>query len=271
MFYRLPPAGNPITWCLDKFPDQNIKKILEPFNVYLYGAGAQALAAAVTAAIVTKGRQRPEVILPAYACPELVSAILYAGAKPVLADLEPKRPWINLIDLKTKITEHTVAIIAVNLFGIPERFDDLQVIAREADIYLIEDSAQYFPEAKSGMAWRGDLVILSFGRGKPVSLLGGGAVLCKDPVLYEALPLVENIKKQQSKREPLTYRLKIYAYNALLAPSLYWIPQALPFLELGETKYTPLRGIKPCPPRTCRYCPQTLRPTGKGNELSRNG
>ena len=56
----------------------------------------------------------------------------------------------------------------------------LRPLADAAGAVLIEDSAQAFPRDGGGDFWQGDLVVLSFGRGKPVSLLGGGAVLYRD-------------------------------------------------------------------------------------------
>jgi dTDP-4-amino-4,6-dideoxygalactose transaminase len=240
MFYRLPPAGDPIVSQPVSSPGKVLKDFFSDYTHRFYDSGTSALAAALIAAIKVSPKPNPEVLIPAYTCPALVSAALFAGARPVLVDLEPDRPWMNLEDLKRKISPQTVAVIAVHLFGIPERLSMIEEITKSATIFLVEDSAQYIPE-KGRASWRGDFVILSFGRGKPVSLLGGGAVLAKTPVLSDALPVDEAAKGMGARTA--TFRSRIWLYNAFLSPRLYWLPTALPFLHLGETRFTPLRAL----------------------------
>jgi len=240
VFYHLPPVGNPV--CLSKQPDLVVSQLFALYQTQFYASGTAALAAAITAAMKLKNCSRPEIILPAYGCPDLVSAVIYAGAKPVLVDLEAERPWLDLSQLAAAITEDTVAIVAVNLFGIAERWTQLRELAKPGDVVLIEDSAQYFPGKDEQIDLQGDLVVFSFGRGKPVSLLGGGAVLAKETSLFDLLP------KAQIKPATLSQRfsvgLKARLYNAMISPFLYWLPQALPFLHLGETRYHILPDIE---------------------------
>ncbi len=250
MFYQLPPVGNPI--CLCAQADTSISSLFSSHQIQFYASGTAALAAAILAAIKQKNsaaldRQTPEIILPAYACPDLISAVVYAGGKPVLVDLEADRPWLGLAQLSAAITENTVAIIAVNLFGISERWPQLRELAEQQNIVLIEDSAQYFPAGDNlsqdrQQDWQGDLVVLSFGRGKPVSLLGGGAVLTKKTALFERLPNPGSVASDLIPR--LSFGLKARLYNFMISPLFYWLPQSLPFLHLGETRYHALSDIE---------------------------
>jgi len=259
MFYQLPPAGNPITLKKSEGTISELGDILRSTEFRLYGSGTSALAAAVKAVMAAKRvDNNVDVLLPAYTCPELVSAVVFAGANPVLVDFESNRPWLDLTELKNKITDKTVAIIAVNLFGIPERFNDIREIIRDREIILIEDSAQYFPSSKQDFRWQGDLTILSFGRGKPVSLLGGGAVICSDSKLYQYLPVVESILDSRFAAN-LKFRLKSTAYNLLLSPWYYWLPESLPFLHLGETVYHPMVSIDPFPAERLVYLPSNIK------------
>jgi len=237
MFYRLPPAGDPIDLQPVSSPDNILKEFFRDYSHRFYGSGTSALAAALIAAIKVSGKSNSEVLLPAYTCPALVSAAVFAGAKPVLVDLESNRPWMDLDDLRRKISRQTVAVIAVHLFGIPERLSLIQEISKKARTLLIEDSAQYIPH-QSGQAWQGDFAILSFGRGKPVSLLGGGAVLTKTPALNDALPRSRRTRKPLASA--VTFESKKWFYNAFLSPRLYWLPAAIPSLHLGETRFVPL-------------------------------
>jgi len=243
MFYQLPPVGNPVRLaaCLD----DSLPTFLSTVKTRFYASGTAALSAAVKAAMIDAGKPEgstAEIILPAYGCPDLVSAVICAGAKPVLVDLQADRPWLDLTLLAAAINDNTVAIVGVNLFGIAERWSQLRALVEHTGVVLIEDSAQYFPSINRQMNWQGDLVVFSFGRGKPVSLLGGGAVYARKAGFYELLPEVQtapaNLKQQT------LFPLKAKLYNAMISPRLYWLPQSLPFLHLGETRYHALRDIE---------------------------
>lgn len=244
MFFHLPPAGNPILWKPSASSLADVKKRFRPYNTFFFNSGAESLAVAIISTISYRGIDSPEVILSAYSCPELVSAILYAGAKPVLADLEYQRPWIKISDLENKISKNTVAVIAVNLFGIAEQLGKIRKICDKHKIIMIEDSAQSFPRITDDKFWNGDFIILSFGRGKPISTLGGGAVLCKNRALIKELPEEGDNAEKGFMSKWIGYRLKVFLYNLLLHPGLYFIPNSLPFLNLGETQFKPLRNIK---------------------------
>ncbi len=243
MFYQLPPVGNPV--CLSRADDQQalLQAFGTTYQAYYYASGTAALAAAIAAAIQLKAVDEPEVLLPAYACPDLISAAVFAGAKPVLVDLEEDRPWMDLEQVSAKISARTVAIIAVDLLGISERLLELRTLAEQAGAVLIEDSAQAFPGGKENNIWQGDLVVLSFGRGKPVSLLGGGAVLARDDAIAGLLPKFK-AQADDGLQRRLLFGLKVALYNRMISPGLYWLPQSLPFLNLGETHYYPLSSIK---------------------------
>lgn len=240
MFYQLPPVGNPVCLSPGHATGAALNDAFSPYSPRYLASGTAALAAAVVAAIRLKSAADPEVILPAYGCPDLVSAVLHAGARPVLVDLVPDRPWMDLEQVSACINPATVAIIAVSLLGIPERMDRLGTLARESSVLLIEDSAQSFPQDSDMSFWSGDLVVLSFGRGKPVSLLGGGAVLYRDSRLGSLLPDAA----AQGGNSVVAFRTQAILYNLMLSPRLYWVPQGLPFLNLGETRYHTLDRIQ---------------------------
>ena len=240
MFYQLPPVGNPVCLSPGHVTGAALNDAFSPYSPRYLASGTAALAAAVVAAIRLKSVADPEVILPAYGCPDLVSAVLYAGARPVLVDLVPDRPWMDLEQVSARTNPKTVAIIAVSLLGIPERMDRLGTLARESSVVLIEDSAQAFPQDRDSGFWSGDLVVLSFGRGKPVSLLGGGAVLYRDSRLGSLLPDAV----AQGGNSGVSFRTQAILYNLMLSPHLYWVPQGLPFLNLGETRFHSLDRIQ---------------------------
>ena len=243
MFYQLPPVGNVVRLTGSRDNESLLQDIFSPYSPRFFASGTAALAASILAAISIKEEPEPEVILPAYGCPDLISAAVYAGARPVLVDLEAERPWMDLEQVSAQITAHTVAVIAASLCGIPERLGALRQITEQAGVLLIEDSAQLFPGSIAEADWQGDMVVISFGRGKPVSLLGGGAVLFRDEKLGRLLPDYPVIKGGMGQR--LAYGLKAMLYNRLISPRSYWSLQWFPFLHLGETRYHPLEVIGP--------------------------
>ncbi len=246
MFYQLPPVGNPlILKAADAAScDTALRRVADAYVPVFADSGTAALAAALRGIMEQRGAapdDRPQVLIPAYACPDLLSAIDHAGAEAVLVDLQAGRPWLDLQALRAAISPRTLAVIAVNLFGIAERIEAIQQCLAGHDIAVIEDSAQGFPMATEQGYWQADTIIVSFGRGKPVSLLGGGAVLCRQQALADRV--AAQLSVLLSPQRPGPYALTARAYNLLLHPRLYWLLLSLPFLHLGETRYHPLLSI----------------------------
>jgi len=232
----LPPAGHPITLQrsadLPRFPG---------YRALWLQSGTAALSAAMIAARLQRPDiVAPEIILPGYGCPDLVAAAEFAGVRPVIVDIGANDPSYDLSVLRTALSSNTVAVVAVNFLGIRERLSELRQTA--PGVALIEDDAQWFPEPSNALS--GDFVSLSFGRGKPVSLLGGGAVLIResfDAVLDSQLPI------QPAMVDSASYRIKVRAYNALLQPSLYGCLSRNPALKLGQTIFKPLSALHQLP------------------------
>ena len=247
MLYSLPPVGQRIEMKagasladdsqLASYFDSNF-----PY-VYFFSCGAEALAASILAVIETSHVKSPEVILPAYTCPEVVSAVLYAGATPILVDLVQDHTWMDLDQLASKLSDKTIAVIAINFLGIPDRIDSIRELTNECEIKIIEDCAQAFPVDDNENFYQGDLVVHSFGRGKPVSVLGGGVVVCRDLSLISTLDRIKNSLTEKNENVKVT-KLKITAYNLLISPYCYWLPESLPFLKLGQTVFHPMEKLQ---------------------------
>ena len=125
--------------------------------------------------------------MPAYACPDLVSAALHAGASPVLVDVGENSPFLPCDEILRNISAFTVAIVAINFMGLHEDTAQLRKICEQHGLFLIYDCAQWFPLNKK-CNWPGDFNIISFGRGKAINLLHGGAVIVNDSAYEKALP-----------------------------------------------------------------------------------
>ena len=235
----LSPVGNPVSL---KTAHSQGALAFEGYSAITLGSGTEALALAMLdIKLHSETISFPEVLIPGYACPDLVSAAVYSGLKPVLIDINRNSPCLDLSAIRSAVNNNTVAIIAVNFLGIS---DDLYAIRELVEewpaISLIEDNAQWYPELKPGTSLLGDYVCLSFGRGKPVSLLGGGALLTRNPIDVNLHN--QRIVKQKSNFSSLI--LKVTAYNLLLHPFFYQLVSRNPWLKLGQTAYKSLEGIK---------------------------
>lgn len=235
----LPPVGNSISL------NQSTENVLEdflPYNKYWVDSGTSALALALLNAKAEFPQvTQPRAIIPGYCCPDLVAACIYAGIEPVVVDIGIDDPAYDLDQLQVHLDSRVVAIIAINFLGVAERLVQLQSLIFNMGLHtrLIEDNAQWFPSSENEIDFISDYVIFSFGRGKPLSLLGGGLLLTR-------APLAESVSRQvktPGSRSALL-KIKIRAYNLLLNPYLYMFLNRNPFMRLGETKYNPLAKIE---------------------------
>jgi dTDP-4-amino-4,6-dideoxygalactose transaminase len=215
----------------------------ENYHTWYMGSGTQALSAAIRLAIGRsnlKGSE-PEVILPAYGCPDLVAAVVAQGAKPVLVDLLPDGPFMDTEKLSQAFSGATVAVIGAGFLGVPEQLSKLADLCRERDVWLIEDSAQCFPPdcAREPIA---DCAVLSFGRGKPINLMGGGTLLVRGDHNSAAADLLGNLPEEQLKVD-WKWKARRRLFNFLLGRFGYGLLRRIPFLGLGTTVYKPLAGL----------------------------
>ncbi len=81
-----------------------------------------------------------EVIVPALTFAASANCVVYQGATPVFADIEPDTLLIDALDVSGKITARTRAIIAVDYAGQPCDYDALRLIAKERGLGLVADA-----------------------------------------------------------------------------------------------------------------------------------
>ena len=189
----------------------------------------------MTESATRPGVDAPEVILPAYGCPDLVSACIRAEVIPRLVDLAPDCWCYDYAALARQVTANTVAIVAVNLLGVGDDADRLRAFCNTREIALIQDSAQDLP--RTAVSWPGDYVVFSFGRGKPLNLLQGGALV--SPVAA-AQPRPTAPTRFTFKSRLLTTRAVGLAFDLLTHPWIYGHLSAVPRTGLGDVVYEPL-------------------------------
>lgn len=235
MLTRLPPVGHAVKLKRDS---ATAAQLPAGYKAVFVQSGTAALALALQAAAENATVENPQVLIPAYACPDLVSAAVFAGVRPVLVDLEPDSTYMSLAAVQNQIGPSTVAVIAVNFLGIPERVKEIAVLLQGKSIALIEDNAQWFPPPNSELT--GDYIVLSFGRGKPVSLLGGGVLLHREPLNIPQPVMPPSV----GRAAQVDILLRFLLYNTLRNPLCYGVLERLPFLKLGATEYKLLASIQ---------------------------
>ena len=144
-------------------------------------SGTSALHLALLAAGVGPG---DEVITVPFTFVASVAAVLYAGAIPVLVDIDPRSFTLDPAAIQKAITPRTKAILPVHLYGQPADMDPILEVARRHGLVVIEDAAQAHGAKYKGnpVGSMGDMACFSFYPGKNLGAYGeGGAVTTSNP------------------------------------------------------------------------------------------
>ncbi len=109
--------------------------------------------------------------------------VLYHNGIPVFADVKRDTHVMDPESLRERITDRTKAVIVTNLWGLCADYDEINAIAREAGIVVIEDCAHaiYATYKDTYAGCNGDIGVYSFQMSKQMALGDGGMVVCKDP------------------------------------------------------------------------------------------
>lgn len=145
--------------------------------------------AALHLALILLGVERgDEVICQSLTFAASANPIVYQGATPIFIDSEEVTLNICPVQLEVAIKDRMKsgkkpkAIIAVHLYGMPYKIDEVHSIAEKYGIPVIEDSAEALGSSYNGQKCGtfGDLSILSFNGNKIITTSGGGALVTKD-------------------------------------------------------------------------------------------
>ncbi len=117
----------------------NLKDFLGIKNVIPCANGTDALQVALMSIGLEKG---DEVITTNFSFASTIEVILLLGLKPILVDIDSKTFNIDPAMIKKRITSKTRAIIPVHLYGQSCRMNEIMEIAKENNLFVIEDNAQ---------------------------------------------------------------------------------------------------------------------------------
>lgn len=134
-----------------------------------------------------------EVITTPFTFVATTETIVMLGAKPVYVDIDPISYNINPSKIKEKITSKTKAILPVHLYGNPVEMDEILSIAKEYNLFVIEDSAQAFGSEYKGkkVCSFGDVACISFFPSKNLGCYGdGGMVVTNSEEINEKVRMI---------------------------------------------------------------------------------
>lgn len=252
----LPPAAAPIRLrnILDGFQGslrgqteiERFRSELQDYfqveHCFVLSSGKAALTV-ILQSLYNQHPDRNQVLIPAFTCYSVPSAIVRAGLKVSLCDIDPETLDFNLSKLQEnlKSNKKPLAVVCPHLFGLPANIALLRNILADLDITIIEDAAQAMggTENKYFLGTNGDAGFFSLGRGKAFSTVQGGIILTDSDQLAKEISRTIQKLSDQSVAKNLKHLVYALALSALMCPSLFWLPKAIPGLRLGETIYDP--------------------------------
>jgi dTDP-4-amino-4,6-dideoxygalactose transaminase len=216
---------------------QELKVKFSVREVFLVSSGKAALTVILKALAASSGRRR--VIVPAYTCFSVPSAIVRAGLDVVLCDVEPETLDFNFEDLEGLINEEVLCVVPTHLFGRPADVDRVRRLCEGKGIVVVEDAAQAMGGQLGGrlLGTLGDVAFFSLGRGKNLTCGTGGIILTRSFSVAEKIMPEYATLPEAPRGEVVRNWLKMVVMKFFIHPLLYWLPAGLPFLRLGETTF----------------------------------
>lgn len=180
--------------------------------------GTAALEAAVIALGIGHG---DEVIMPTFTIISCASAVVRAGATPVLVDACRETWNMDVGLIEARITPRTKAIMVVHIYGLPVDMAPVLALAKKYGLKVIEDAAEVHGQTYAGQPCGsfGDLSIFSFYPNKHVTSGEGGMIVTSDDVLADRCRDLRNLcflKQRRFVHEELGWNLRMTNLQAAI-------------------------------------------------------
>jgi len=151
-----------------------------------------------------------EVIVPTHTFIATAAAVTFAGAQPVLVDVDPITYNIDVTKIEAAITPHTRAIIPVHLYGLPADMDTILQLADRYGLVVIEDACQahgaYYKGRRVGSL--GHASAFSFYPTKNLGACGdAGIVVTNEP------QVVEKVRAMRDCGQKVKYHHELPPFN----------------------------------------------------------
>lgn len=154
-----------------------LKEYLQVSHFELFANGHLALEIALQV-----WELRGEVITTPFTFLSTTNAIVRSGLTPVFCDIDATTWTLDVEKMKSLITENTVAILPVHVYGIPCNIEEIEKIATEHGLKVIYDAAHTFGATYKGKSFAtfGDMSMFSFHATKVFHTIEGGGLSIRD-------------------------------------------------------------------------------------------
>ncbi len=182
---------------------------------------------------------RRQVLIPAYTCFSVPSAIVKAGLNLSLVDIDPTTLDFDYGLLEKSIDEKTLCVVPTHLFGMASDMDRVQALCRKKGVFIIEDATQAMGGEYKGkkLGTLGDVAFFSLGRGKNITCGSGGIIITNSELIAHALRIEYSKLKVEPPMRTMMNFFEVLGMSLWINPNLYGLPAALSFLGLGETRF----------------------------------
>lgn len=203
---------------VDEF-ERRLDAYLGKGNCAALSAGTAAIHLGLAMAGVKPG---DEVICQSLTFAASCNPVVYLGAKPVFVDSEPDTWNISpellekaILDRRDATGKLPAAIVAVHLYGMPAKMDEINAIAERYGIPVVEDAAEALGSEYKGRrcGTLGMYGALSFNGNKIITTSGGGAIVCPD---QEKARRARFLATQAREDKPYYYH-EVIGYNYRLS------------------------------------------------------
>ncbi|HMS82114.1 MAG TPA: DegT/DnrJ/EryC1/StrS family aminotransferase [Nitrospira sp.] len=215
--------------------EEDLKSYFGVKYVFCVNSGKTALTLILLA--LQELSPKKEVVLPAYTCFSVPSAVLRAGLRPRLCDVDERTFDFKFEELQRVVGPETLCVVPCHLFGIPANLDRLQVLCKANSVMLVEDAAQAMGVTQDDrkLGTIGDVGFYSLGRGKMITCGEGGVIVTNSDELAQILDRHHAALPKSPFIEGGIDLLKTCLMLLMIRPSLFWIPASIPLLKLGQT------------------------------------
>jgi dTDP-4-amino-4,6-dideoxygalactose transaminase len=163
-----------------------------------------------------------EVVLPAYTCPVVKTAIQIAGKRILYADVA--KNGVNSTSAEfAELARPDRVLIPTHVFGVPTDIEAICDLARTQDCVTIEDAAAAFGARWDGrvLGTYGDIGVVSFERSKRLPAFRGAAIIVNNDKLLDPAMLATSRLVETKRVVPIRELALAMVYNALTPPWLY--------------------------------------------------
>ncbi|HTL83228.1 MAG TPA: aminotransferase class I/II-fold pyridoxal phosphate-dependent enzyme [Bacteroidia bacterium] len=183
-----------------------VKRFEKEFSEYCgvkYGVAVSNGTVAIHLALAALGiGEGDEVIVPDLTFAASINGVIYTGATPVIADVDPETWTLSPKEVERLITPRTKAIMPVHLYGHPCHMDELMAIAKKHKLFVVEDCAEALGAKYKGkhVGGFGDAATFSFFGNKTITTGEGGMVLFNDEAVANKAMVLRDHGMSKQKR-----------------------------------------------------------------------